>query len=134
MEQGYGAATRHEATIGQIMYQMGIFCPLFLLVSIILIIWLGILFFRTRPLSDYCAYIAATLYPLLLGFMGASWSLIHFFYDLGNHGISDPAPVSQGLALARDAEEIVLRLCSGSLLTCIFFPLGILLLLIRRPK
>ena len=119
-------------TLTSTFYQLGIFTPLFLLISILLVIWLWILIFRIRPLSDYFAYIAATLYPFLLGIFGSIWSAIHYFHELGNNG--GFGPVSPGLVLARDIGEMSVRLLGGSFLTCLFFPLGILVLLIRRPK
>jgi len=111
---------------------MGIFSPIFVLVASILTVWLCILFFRTRQLSDYFAYLAATLYPLLLGISGAALSAVHVLHELGNNGIASPTQHPYLLAFALG--QFLLRLITGSLLTCLFFPLGILVLLIRRPK
>jgi hypothetical protein len=115
-------------TLVQLFYQLGICGPLFVLMTIILMIWLSILFFRARPQSDYFAFIAATLYPLLLGLAGSSMGLREFLHVLGSSGIAGPS------AIWDFVEEALAPLSYGSLLTCLFFPLSVVVLLIRRPK
>ena len=125
------AANQNQWTILDMLNQMGNFSPILALVAAVLSVWLCILFFRTRPLSDYFAYIAATLYPILLGVAGSALSAVHVFYELGENGMANPGHPD---LLAHAISQLLLRLITGSLLTCIFFPLGILVLLIRRPK
>jgi hypothetical protein len=117
---------------GMQVFGMGIL-PIYALIAIILTIWLFLLFFRTYPLSVYIAYTAATLYPLLLGILGSVVVLNHFARDLGDNGVADPN-FSRPLLIATDIARFIYCLGCGSLLTCIFFPLAILTLLIRRPK
>jgi hypothetical protein len=118
-------------TLFQLLGQMGIFSVFFILIALLLTAWLTLLFLRVRPLGEHLAYIAATLYPFVLGFLGASLSAVHVMYELGNNGIANP--VLSPALLAGAIGELLLRLIFGSALTCLFLPLGVLALLIRLP-
>jgi hypothetical protein len=130
METAMPANPNSGMTIWQVFYQLGFFGPIFLLIASILVVWLWILIFRTRPLSDYLAFIAATLYPSFLAFFGGSLSAVHLFRALGDNGIANPEPA----LIAGYIGEMLLTLIYGTALTCIFLPLGIVVLLVRRPK
>jgi len=120
-------------TLADALYPLGIFAPILFLLAIALTVWLIILFVRIRPLSEHIAYIAATLYPFLLGILGGTLGVVHWVKILGNQGIADPG-YSYPALLAQTIGEILLRVIGGTALTCLFFPLGILALLIRKPK
>jgi len=122
------APIKHPITLAEFLYPLGMFGPILLLVTVILVAWLLMLFVRTRTLSEYIAYIAATLYPLLLGFLGSVLGLIRAIYYLGDNGIDSDQVFMLHMS------DAIFRMAGASLLTCIFFPLGILALLIRRPK
>jgi len=117
-------------TIQQITHPLGIFGAIFALVTVILLTWLLVLLFRSRPLSDYLAYIAATLYPFLLGILSGVLSYNHWSKAIGDNGIGLADPN----LLTACVIEISLRLLCGILLTCLFFPCAILVLLVRKPK
>jgi len=114
-------------------HELGIFGLFFFVTVIVLVAGLFILLFKQRPLSEYFIYLAATLYPFLLGFLGGAFILYQLIYDWGTRGIADPARMSGPSLIVNDLSQLLVRLICGSLLTCIFFPLG-LVLLIRRPK
>jgi hypothetical protein len=118
-------------TLFQLLGQMGIFSVFFILVAIILAASLVVLFRRVRPLGEHLAYVAATFFPFVLGFLGGSLSLTHFFRVFASGSVGPGPP---GEMMARCLGEMFLRLECGSALTCIFLPLGILALLVRRPK
>lgn len=117
-------------TAAQLFFALEYFGPLFVLVAIALLIWLCVLLFRARPQSDYLAFIAAALYPLLLGILGGSWNLRRLIHDLGDNGNA----MTEIQDRVRDAVQMGSDLYCGSLLTCLFFPIGVGLLLFRRPK
>jgi len=112
------------------LFSMGLFGLVLLLVAVALGRWLWILFFRAGSLSDYVAYLAATFYPFLFAGIGGTVGAVHFLRVYTNPpGIGAP----QMLVYILNA-EIFYRILGGSMLTVFFLTLGILALLIRKPK
>jgi hypothetical protein len=131
MEQITPTRLSYWPSVSQIILGQGIFGPIFLVIATTLVIWLGILFFRARPLLDYYVFIAASFYPLLLGISGGSLAIIQFYHDLPERG---NVPAGVPVNLATDLGHFFLRsICAGSL-TCFFLPLGILALMLRKQK
>ena len=119
-----------QTTLPDIYLHLGIVAPVFVLVAVVLLGWLIRLFRRERSLAEHFAYIAATLYPFLLGILGAILGVAYLMDVLGRNGISNPAPYVYAYYL----DQILLRLIVGTGMTCVYFPLGILALLLRVRK
>ena len=119
-----------QPTLSDTYLHMGIIGPVSVLVAAVLLAWLIFLFWRERPLAEHFAYIAATLYPFLLGILGAILGVAYLMDVLGRNGISNPAPY----VYANYLDQIVLRLIVGTGMTCIYLPLGILALILRVRK
>jgi hypothetical protein len=118
-------------TIKQFYLQIGSFGPIFVFVAITLATWLLYLMFRPRPRSDYFACLAATFYPTCLGLLGASLGIVQVFYELGYYGRFGPVdPAAQVGAMM----QTLLCLLVGTSMSCVFMPLGVLVILIRKPK
>jgi hypothetical protein len=113
-------------------YMGGLFSTIYVLLAFSLTAWFVVLILRVCSLSNHCAYIGATLIPLLFGFMGALSGALHLTTLVGVYGIAQG--IDTDVAVTFRIREILIWLYCGSLLTCIFFPLGIMALLIRRPK
>ena len=121
-----------EPTLLGMVQWLGLFGYLYVLIGLTLLIWFGILIFRSQSLSNHCAYIASTLFPLVLGIAGAATGTRHLFTLIGLQGI--PPGIDSDVVVESALYEILFQLYCGSILTCLFFPLGILALLIRKPK
>jgi hypothetical protein len=115
----------------QCFLQIGSFGPIFVFVAIILAAWLLYLIFLPRPLSDYFACLVATFYPTCLGLLGASLSMVQVFYELGDNGTAYPGNPA---GLAGAIGHTLLCLIVGTGLTCFFMPVGLLVLLLRKPN
>jgi len=115
-------------TAMNILAQLGNIGFIYVLMLIILIVWFFLLLLRVRPLSEHIAYLAATVYPFFLGIFGSTSYALYRLLTLGNSGLANPS------SLASEYTIMSRLLFYGSLLTCLFFPLGILVLLIRKPK
>jgi hypothetical protein len=120
----------HPMRLGDYIFPLGIIGIIFLVVAIVLTAWLWILMVRSRPLSDYVAYLAATSFSSFLGLFGGAIRAITVFRTLGNNGMATPEPAM----LAGNIGEILQMLIGGFGLTCFFLPLGVLVLVIRKPK
>jgi hypothetical protein len=107
--------------------RLGICGPIYLLIAIILLVWISILLFRAFSGLNYVAYLAATLFPLVLGITLSLGSFIHYFMVLSSGGFG-PGNPNEILG------ETLLPLAFGSLLTSLFFPLGLLAFLLRKRE
>jgi len=112
------------------VFSMGMFGLVLLLVAVALGRWLWILFFCASSLSDYVAYLAATFYSFLFAGIGGTIGAAHFLRVYTN-----PPGIGAAQMLVHIlSAEVFYRILGGSMLTVLFLTLGILALLIRKPK
>jgi hypothetical protein len=102
----------------------GLLCSL---LAVVLGVWLLGLLIRPRSLASHIVFLAASLFPALLGIISGCLAAIHFMLVSGNGGGGPSRPA----ILAADIGEMILYLLYGSLLTCVFL-ISVLSLLIFR--
>lgn len=111
------------------MIPRGIFGQLLVVIALGLLTWLAVLTFRPCRLFNYVAFLAASTYPLLLGIWECTAYWISYFNQAEHYGFVGPF---DALAETIDASRVCF-FC-GCSLTALFLPLGIFVLLARRPK
>jgi hypothetical protein len=106
----------------------------FLVVAFVLVFWFGYLMRRPCRLSDCFAFLAAAFFPSCLGVFGAAvtWAQELFRSTWAGGGPGSYPGVPAWVETAN--EEFCLCLITGISLTCLFVPLSVVAILVRRPK
>jgi hypothetical protein len=103
---------------------------LFSVLSAGLGVWLVFLLHRPRSPRVHIAFVAAALFPALVGMFSGSLAMIEFLDLVGNGGGGPARPQM----LASDIGSFILYLFYGSILTFVFLICGIGLLLFRSRE
>ena len=102
-------------TLADFFAQCGFVGPILVFAAITLIVWSLILLFKTRLAAYYYSFIAAALWPLCLGMLGAIWVCRGALTTLGDNEFPDLELLYGHLLEATNP------LVFGSFLTCLFF-------------
>ena len=110
----------------EVLLNADVFLVIDAVLAIGLATWLLRLALHPRPLAEHMAFVAATLYPSLLGLLEVGLELYHFMTTVGATGGNVPRAVFDCWRLS------LLALITGLGITCLYFPLGIIAVVMHQ--
>jgi hypothetical protein len=92
--------------------------------------WLLRLVLHPRPFAEHVAFVAATVYPMLLGLLEAGLEAYRYLVIIGTEGAGGPGTIPSSLEACWTGG--ILALVTGTGITCLYFPLGVLAIILHQ--